>query len=97
MIGLKWRVVRSLRSNRPWLLRTSGRITAARVAAVIGYLLTMSLPDELNLLIDTCWRGRLPSAVLGVNGTDLTRERGAANPVLDQATTESQRAQLGYS
>jgi hypothetical protein len=44
-------VVRSLRSNRPWLLRTSGRITAARVAAVIGYLLTMSLPDELNLLI----------------------------------------------
>jgi uncharacterized membrane protein len=44
-------VSQSLRGNRPWLLRTSGRITAAVVTAAVGYVLTRSLPDELNLLI----------------------------------------------
>jgi uncharacterized membrane protein len=38
-------------SNRPWLFRTSGRITAAVVTAAVAYVLTMGLPDELNLLI----------------------------------------------
>jgi uncharacterized membrane protein len=38
-------------SDRPWLFRTSGRITAAVVAAAVAYVLTMGLPDELNLLI----------------------------------------------
>jgi len=35
----------------PWFIRGRIRIGAAIVAAAIGYLLTMSLPDELNLLI----------------------------------------------
>src|SRR5215469_162250 len=38
-------------SDRLWLLRTSGRITAAVVAAAVAYVLIMGLPDELNLLI----------------------------------------------
>jgi uncharacterized membrane protein len=38
-------------SDRLWLFRTSGRITAAVVTAVVAYVLTMGLPDELNLLI----------------------------------------------
>ncbi len=35
----------------PWLIRRNGRVTAAVVATAIAYLATMSLPDELNLLI----------------------------------------------
>jgi uncharacterized membrane protein len=35
----------------PWLIRRNGRVTAAVVATAIVYLATMSLPDELNLLI----------------------------------------------
>jgi uncharacterized membrane protein len=35
----------------PWLVRRNGRITATVVAIAIAYLATMSLPDELNLLI----------------------------------------------
>jgi len=38
-------------SSLPWLTRGRVRITAAIVAAVIAYLLTRGLPDELNLLI----------------------------------------------
>jgi uncharacterized membrane protein len=38
-------------SDRPWLFRTSGRITAAVVTAAVAYVLTMGLPDELNMLI----------------------------------------------
>ena len=38
-------------SDRLWLFRTSGRITAAVVTAAVAYVLTMGLPDELNLLI----------------------------------------------
>ena len=38
-------------SDRSWLFRTSGRITAAVVTAAVAYLLTVPLPDELNLLI----------------------------------------------
>ena len=41
----------SLRSNRPWLVRGYVRIAAAIIAAAVAYLLTMRLPDELNLLI----------------------------------------------
>ena len=35
----------------PWLIRGWVRICAAMVAAVVGFLLTRDLPDELNLLI----------------------------------------------
>jgi uncharacterized membrane protein len=35
----------------PWLIRRNGRVTAAVVAIAIAYLGTLSLPDELNLLI----------------------------------------------
>ena len=35
----------------PWLIRRNGRVAAAVVATAIAYLATMSLPDELNLLI----------------------------------------------
>jgi len=35
----------------PWLIRGWVRIGAAMVAAVVGFLLTRGLPDELNLLI----------------------------------------------
>jgi uncharacterized membrane protein len=38
-------------SDRLWLFRASGRITAAVVTAAVAYVLTMGLPDELNLLI----------------------------------------------
>src|SRR6516165_2909165 len=38
-------------SGRPWLFRTSGRIAAAVVTAAVAYVLTMGLPDELNMLI----------------------------------------------
>ena len=38
-------------SSLPWLIRQSGRITAAIVAAAVAYLATIRLPDELNLLI----------------------------------------------
>ena len=41
----------SLRSHLPWLVRRTGRITAAIVAAAVAYLATITLPDELNLLI----------------------------------------------
>jgi uncharacterized membrane protein len=35
----------------PWFIRRQSRITAAVVVAVVAYLLTWELPDELNLLI----------------------------------------------
>src|SRR6516225_3276687 len=35
----------------PWLIRRNGRVAATVVASAIAYLATMSLPDELNLLI----------------------------------------------
>jgi uncharacterized membrane protein len=35
----------------PWFIRRSGRIAIGIIAAAVVYLLTMSLPDELNLLI----------------------------------------------
>jgi len=38
-------------SSLPWLIRGRVRIAAAIVVAVIAYLLTKGLPDELNLLI----------------------------------------------
>ena len=38
-------------SSLPWLIRRPGRITTGIIAAAIAYLATMSLPDELNLLI----------------------------------------------
>jgi len=38
-------------SSLPWLIQGRVRIAAAIAAAVLGYLLTMGLPDELNLLI----------------------------------------------
>ena len=38
-------------SNLPWLIRRPGRITAGIITAAVAYLATMSLPDELNLLI----------------------------------------------
>jgi uncharacterized membrane protein len=38
-------------SSLPWLIRRPGRITTGLIAAAIAYLATMSLPDELNLLI----------------------------------------------
>jgi len=38
-------------SHLPWLIRRTGRITTAIAAVAVAYLLTMSLPDELNLLI----------------------------------------------
>ena len=38
-------------SNLPWLIRRPGRITAGIIAAAVAYLATISLPDELNLLI----------------------------------------------
>ena len=38
-------------SDRLWPFRASGRITAAVVTAAVAYVLTMGLPDELNLLI----------------------------------------------
>ena len=41
----------SLRSHLPWLVRRTGRITAGIIAALVVYVATMSLPDELNLLI----------------------------------------------
>jgi uncharacterized membrane protein len=37
--------------NLPWLIRRPGRITTGIIAAAVAYLATMSLPDELNLLI----------------------------------------------
>ena len=48
---MKQPISRSQGSNRPQLFRTSGRITAAVVTAAVAYVLTMGLPDELNLLI----------------------------------------------
>ena len=44
-------ISRPLTSSLPWLIRQSGRITAAIVAAAVTYLATIRLPDELNLLI----------------------------------------------
>src|SRR5271166_4699264 len=41
----------ALSSNLPWLIRRQGRIGAALAACALAYLLTMGLPDELNLLI----------------------------------------------
>jgi len=38
-------------SDLPWLIRRPGRITTGIIAAAVAYLATMSLPDELNLLI----------------------------------------------
>src|SRR6516164_8550358 len=38
-------------SRPPWLIRRPGRITTGLIAAAIAYLATISLPDELNLLI----------------------------------------------
>ena len=38
-------------SNLPWLIRRPGRITTGIIAGAVAYLATMSLPDELNLLI----------------------------------------------
>jgi uncharacterized membrane protein len=38
-------------SDRSWLFRTSGRIAAAVVTAAVAYVMTIGLPDELNLLI----------------------------------------------
>jgi uncharacterized membrane protein len=35
----------------PWLIQRNGRFAATVVASAIAYLATMSLPDELNLLI----------------------------------------------
>jgi len=40
-------------SHLPWLIRRTGRITTAIAAVAVAYLLTMSLPDELNLLSRT--------------------------------------------
>ena len=48
---MKQPISRSQGSNRPQLFRTSGRITAAVVTAAVAYVLTMGLPNELNLLI----------------------------------------------
>jgi uncharacterized membrane protein len=42
---------RSPGSSLPWLIRRPCRITTGLIAAAIAYLATMSLPDELNLLI----------------------------------------------
>jgi uncharacterized membrane protein len=44
-------ISQSLRSRLPWLIQRSGRLTAAIVGVVVAYLVTLSLPDELNLLI----------------------------------------------
>src|SRR6516162_1336111 len=44
-------ISRSPSSSLPWLIRRPGRITTGLIAAAIAYLATMSLPDELNLLI----------------------------------------------
>jgi uncharacterized membrane protein len=41
----------SPRSSLPWFIRGRVRIAAAIVGAAVAYLLTVSLPDELNLLI----------------------------------------------
>jgi len=38
-------------SDLPWLIRRPGRITTGIIAAAVAYLATISLPDELNLLI----------------------------------------------
>jgi len=38
-------------SHLRWLIRRNGRVSATVVATTIAYLATMSLPDELNLLI----------------------------------------------
>jgi uncharacterized membrane protein len=35
----------------PWLIRRWGRVTATIITAAIGYVATMELPDEINLLI----------------------------------------------
>ena len=37
--------------NLPWVIRRQTRFTAAIVVAIVAYLLTWELPDELNLLI----------------------------------------------
>ena len=39
------------RDSLPWLIRRPGRITTGIIAAAVAYLATMTLPDELNLLI----------------------------------------------
>jgi len=44
-------IARTRGSDRPWFFRTSVRITAAVVTAVVAYVLTRGLSDELNLLI----------------------------------------------
>jgi uncharacterized membrane protein len=44
-------ISRSPGNNLPWLIRRPGRITAGIIAAAVAYLATISLPDELNLLI----------------------------------------------
>jgi len=44
-------ISQSLSSRPPWFIRGHVRIAAAIVAAAVTYLLTMGLPDELNLLI----------------------------------------------
>ena len=44
-------ISRSLSSSLPWLIRRPGRISTGIIAAAVAYLATMSLPDELNLLI----------------------------------------------
>jgi uncharacterized membrane protein len=38
-------------SHLPWLIRRKGRIVVTVVVVAVSYLLTRSLPDELNLLI----------------------------------------------
>ena len=35
----------------PWLIRRRGRTAVAIVAAIVAYLLTRDLPDEINRLI----------------------------------------------
>src|SRR5262252_450697 len=44
-------ITRSPSSSLPWLIRRPGRITTGIIAAAVAYLATMSLPDELNLLV----------------------------------------------
>jgi uncharacterized membrane protein len=64
-------------SNRPWLLRGPGRIIASVVAAAVAYLLTVPLPDELNLLIPYDVGVMVYLALFGVLMRQTTPEQAA--------------------
>jgi len=76
-------------SSLPWLIRGRVRIAAAIVVAVIAYLLTKGLPDELNLLIPYDLGVAIYMALFGV-----LMER--ASPETDNAVTRKAATTVAF-